>query len=448
MQSNGFFRRATQASPGGGWDGQHLLLGWKRGSGQESFGLPPGLGMGGSNAEAVTYDGDAPLLSCAPTGKGKGRGVLIPNLLHYPGPVIAMDIKGELFQVTGRRRREMGQHVVVFDPFHLVTKQSDSLNFLDLLTLPRSDFESDSEALSSLLGVGNEYKTDPYWNTMANGLIAGLIAHIATYPPQERHLGQLRAWLHHQDLEMAIATMLDKDQVRSRMARDLFIAYLSAPPEQTRPCIKAMACSYVSALGSEQVLQTMRSSSFRLQDVYDGKPLTIYIVIPPEKLESHKALLRLYVGTLLTAVVRRTTMPRQRTLFLIDEAAQLGTLPILRQAITLLRGSGLVAWTCFQDLGQLRQCYPNDWQTIVNNSGVLQVFGITNHHMAKEWGELLGVSPQELGQLAREDVAVLRQGDGSVVCRRPDYLKDGVFAGQFDANPRFALQGQVGRGPR
>ena len=50
-------------------------------------------------------------------------------------------------------------------------------------------------------------------------------------------------------------------------------------------------------------------------------------------------------------------------------------------------------------------------------------------------------------ELAREDAAVLRQGQGSLVCRRPDYLKDEVFAGLFDANQRFALQGQV-RGQR
>jgi type IV secretory pathway TraG/TraD family ATPase VirD4 len=72
---------------------------------------------------------------------------------------------------------------------------------------------------------------------------------------------------------------------------------------------------------------------------------------------------------------------------------------------------------------------------------MLQVFGITNHHMAKEWSELLGLSLQDLKELTREDAVVLRQGQGSVMCRRPDYLKDGVFAGMFDANQRFALQG-------
>ena len=72
---------------------------------------------------------------------------------------------------------------------------------------------------------------------------------------------------------------------------------------------------------------------------------------------------------------------------------------------------------------------------------MLQVFGITNHLVAKEWSELLGLGLQDLKELAREDAVVLRQGQGSVMCRRPDYLKDEVFAGMFDANQRFALQG-------
>lgn len=176
-------------------------------------------------------------------------------------------------------------------------------------------------------------------------------------------------------------------------------------------------------------------------DVYEGKPLSIFIVIPPEKLDSHKVLLRLWIGTLLTAVTRRTVMPQQRTLFLLDECAQLGELNVLRQAITLLRGSGLQTFTFWQDLSQLRATYPKDWESILNNSGAMQVFGITNHNMAKEWGELLGMRAQDLDRLALDEAAVSVRGKGSLVCRRPDYLRDKAFAGLFDANPRFALQG-------
>jgi len=109
-----------------------------------------------------------------------------------------------------------------------------------------------------------------------------------------------------------------------------------------------------------------------------------------------RALLRLWVGTLLTAVTSRKVIPQTRTLFVLDEAAQLGSLGALKQAITLLRGYGLQVWTFWQDLSQLKTLYANDWQTMLNNSGVLQVFGLNNHLMAKEWAEVMGVDAGEL----------------------------------------------------
>jgi len=109
-------------------------------------------------------------------------------------------------------------------------------------------------------------------------------------------------------------------------------------------------------------------------------------------------------------------IPATRTLFILDESAQLGSLGALKQAITLLRGYGLQVWTFWQDLSQLKTLYANDWQTMLNNSGVLQVFGLNNHLMAKEWAEVMGV---ESGELAG--------------------LKDRAFRGQYDDNPRFAL---------
>ena len=58
--------------------------------------------------------------------------------------------------------------------------------------------------LASLLAVGHAFEREPFWNITANGLISGLIAHIATYPAQERHLGHLRGWLYHDDMDLAM----------------------------------------------------------------------------------------------------------------------------------------------------------------------------------------------------------------------------------------------------
>jgi hypothetical protein len=81
------------------------------------------------------------LLTIAPTGSGKGRGVLIPNILTYCGPALVLDIRGELYQVTARRRRELGHQVVKLDPFRVIDDRTDGLNPLDVLTLEGADLE-------------------------------------------------------------------------------------------------------------------------------------------------------------------------------------------------------------------------------------------------------------------------------------------------------------------
>ncbi|HTU18822.1 MAG TPA: type IV secretory system conjugative DNA transfer family protein [Gemmataceae bacterium] len=424
-QFNGHAHAAATAAPIRPAACRGLLLGWDK--------EPVAAGS------PVLYEGDAPLLTCGMTGSGKGRGALIPTLLIDPRSVIAIDLKAELFHVCARRRLEMGHTVVALDPCGLATRRSDSLNPLDLMTLPRANSDADAQMLATLLAVGHHNSQEPFWDNAATSLISGLIAHIATaYPPAERSLAHLRAWLYHDDLEMTIATVLDKGIVKSRFARDQLVAYLTAPGEQTRPCIRAMACSHINALCAEQAAATLSASTFRLRDLYDGKPLSIFIIIPPDQLESLRPLWRLWIGTLLTAVMRRTEIPKQRTLFLLDECAQLGEMPALRQAVTLLRGYGLQVWSFWQELSQLRQCYPGDWQTMIHNAAVTQLFSVPNHLMAREWSELLGMEAARLAQLPREDAVVAIHGRGTHIVRRLDYLADPVFAGLYDANPRFA----------
>ena len=419
-----------------------LLLGWDAEDAVHSpFGFAPqAKRVRRSASRPFLYNGDSHLMTVAPTGAGKGRGVIIPNLLHYKGPTITVDPKGENYKVTARRRQELGQRVVVLDPFHIVTDKSDQLNPMDIFDLDKSILDCDAEMLASLLSVGHHFRDDPFWSDSASALMAGLIAHIATaVPKEERTLNKLRSYIYHDDMDYAIAVMLDKDEVTNKMARDEMVAYLAHPSERTRPSVRSTASTYVKVLGSTEVSETLGTSSFDLQDVVDGKPISIYIVIPPEKLDSHRALLRLWVSTLLTAIISRRQIPRQRTLFLLDECAQLGSLPALKQAITLLRGYGLQIWSFWQDLSQLRSLYPDDWQTVINNSAVLQTFGVANHLMAREWSDVLNRDPEELQELDPQDGFVFMQGHGCQRCRRPDYLNDPVFASQFELNERFAL---------
>ena len=125
---------------------------------------------------------------------------------------------------------------------------------------------------------------------------------------------------------------------------------------------------------------------------------------------------------------------------LLDEAAQLGTMPHLRTALTLLRGFGVQVWSLWQDLSQLRLLYPQDWETILNNSAVIQAFGLNNGWVAKTCADILGGPINDLLTLKADSQILLRPGHGPITCRRADYLIDDMFRGRFDVNSRYAMR--------
>jgi type IV secretion system protein VirD4 len=84
--------------------------------------------------QPILHKGAGHLMTIASTGAGKGVGCIIPALLRHPGPVVVIDPKGENYAVTARARREMGQQVVLLDPFQITGEsETGGLNPLDLL---------------------------------------------------------------------------------------------------------------------------------------------------------------------------------------------------------------------------------------------------------------------------------------------------------------------------
>ena len=420
--------------------GVELFLGWEGTDHVPTLGFKPSTTS--VEKKALTYAGDGHLMTVAPTGAGKGVGLIIPALLTYPGSVIVTDIKGENYQVTARYRRSLGQQVVVLDPFGLVTARDkgDKLNPFDVFKVPGSDLESDAEMLAAQLAVGHEFSSDRYWEDTGRGLVAGLLADVATSSPlDKRNLCTLRELLYNDDLDYTLAVALDnRKKSMSPLARDEFVSYLAAPSDKTRPCIRTTATTFVKCLGSTAVARCLEKSTFELCDLLNNKPMTIYLVLPPEKLLSHRALLRLWVVTLMTVVMRRTRLPKQRTLFLLDEAAQLGSLDLLPQAVSLLRGYGLQVWTFWQDLSQLMKLYPNNWEALVNNAAVLQAFGVPGHAARIGWRAILGDADAQLAsELHTDEMLVAITGQPLARHTRANYMRDKPFAGRFDANQRF-----------
>jgi type IV secretion system protein VirD4 len=419
-----------------------LLLGWSAESetrARVGFGGPAGGAEADVSRRPITMADDGHIITVAPTGAGKGRSAIIPNLLRYQGPVIVVDPKGENCRVTARARRAMGHDVKIIDPFGLVTDETDQLNPLDVLGRPGVELESEAQALAMMLAGGDHGLKEPFWEIWGRSLVSGVIGYVSEREPEEnRHFGRVRELLKNDDVVFSLAKLLDEHPDLGGIARTEIAAFLQLT-DVTRSGVLATAQSFTEVVNSAPARRTLSATTIDLDAVAKGDPVTIYLVIPPDKLASHGALLRLWIGALLKTVMSRTERPAHDTLFVIDECAQLGQLEHLRVAMTLLRGYGLKVWAFFQDLSQMRRLYPNDWQTIVNNAAVFQTFGLTNHVMASEAADLVGdVDAFALRALGRDRQVLAPARARAKVCRLPDYLSDPEFEGRFDANPMFA----------
>ncbi|WP_405093548.1 type IV secretory system conjugative DNA transfer family protein [Micromonospora sp. NBC_01392] len=404
----------------------------------------------------VASDDDSHLMTIAPTGAGKGRDVIIPNLLSYEGSVVVLDPKGENYDVTHAHRRDaLGHEIVLLDPFGASNgSRADrgALNPFDVFAELGRDNEDAEEPedfgrlLSDLLMGGEKSTVEPFWDEMAQLLIAGLTTHLITAEAEAEPTGassltlqKLRSRLFQSDLVMYLAEALDNDRDGRMPAgtRQEFQMLLGVDQQKTFPSIVVTAAQQLAPFSSRRTVEATDRTSFPLAHLVDpDRRISIYVVVPPHKLRTHQRLLRAWIGCLLYYVMNSRTINQSRLLFLIDEAAQLGRFSLLQDAITLLRGYGLRTWTFWQDLAQLTSIYRGVGETMINNSGVLQVFSPANFGAAAELSRRLGVNVGELLQLSPGEQVVAFKSEQPTRIQRFNHLTDPVLREWAAPNPR------------
>lgn len=415
----------------------NLPLGWLCESESTGMGFTQAQHPKHKRPQLVNSTGEGHLMTVARTGTGKTRSCAVPALLEYTGPMIVVDVKGELYNITARRRREMGHKVICIDPWKVCGPVTGGFNPLDIMHLPGLD--PDDAAISMAADIVGQVgsHSDRFWDDTSRSLLAGMLAHLASLKDREQcRISRLREMFNEGDFSHYLANLLDSGEVTSTLAKHEFAAFLQHASGTTRPSVQSSAQQHVQLFSSDSVRAASDLSSFPLQDIIDGEALTIYFVVPGHKLVSHSNLMRLWLGGLTAALASRRHAPAQRTLFLIDEAGTIGRLESLPMVMSLLRGLGVRVWTFWQDLSQLRKHYRDDWELLLNNCAAIQLFGANNQRVANDYAQILGDRDGEsLMQMDKDQAAVLCEGEKrSRLLRKMDYLEDPMFRNFYDAN--------------
>lgn len=128
-------------------------------SARRAMGFAPGGHQ--KDGELVTHSGDGHLITFAPTGTGKTSGPVITNGLIWPGQLIVLDMKGEVFAATANARRAMGHEICVLDLRD--DGEKGSLNPLDLARRSGTDAAAIGRSFAAEFFERGVDERDRFW---------------------------------------------------------------------------------------------------------------------------------------------------------------------------------------------------------------------------------------------------------------------------------------------
>jgi len=327
------------------------------------------------------------LFCVAPTGAGKTTGLVLPNVMSIgeKASLLIIDPKGEVRNTSCTVRRQHGK-IHVWAAFEHLSASCNPLDFIRVGTLDERD---DVDLLISLLLPYGKTE-EPFWVDEARQLVMGLILFVLYEKPRSlRCMAEVRHLLtlaRRDFMDVMHCMALSHHAVIRRVAQ----AILQKDDRQFSGVL-ATAQSKTRIWDSPRLTNVTNRSDFSFADLKESV-VTIYLVIPPERLDSYYPALRVMVGLAIAEASRTPAKGSHRVTFMLDEFANLGRLPPAESAISIARSAGVQLCLFVQDLAQLKRVYGDSWRSFAANCQTKVFFGINDIDEAKRLSETLGKS--------------------------------------------------------
>jgi type IV secretion system protein VirD4 len=347
----------------------------------------------GNAGSRIGYPGDGHMLTIGPTRSGKSRRLLIPNLLHETArSALVVDMKGELAALTATHRASKGGRVVALDPFGILAKRGvkvPTVGFNPMLGLdPQSDdFVDDAMVIAEALVQVSPTAKDPHWAESAQDVVAALIMWVKTVRGDKAELNAVRQMVGQPPKALkVIALAAERANANPAIGRKL-AKFLEGGKESTEMAsVLSTAQTQTRFLDSPGIVRNLAQGGVSFEELKTSN-LTVFLVLPPQRLVSHAKWLRLIISSAMQAMQKDLdTGDRPPVLFLLDEFPQLGRLPAVETAVSLNAGFGVKVWAAVQHLGQLKEHYGDNWETFLS-AGCVTAFAprdvFTRDHLTK-----------------------------------------------------------------
>lgn len=339
-------------------------------------------------------------LIVARTRTGKGTRVIVPTLLRYAGSAIVIDPKGENAAITARVRLGMlNKEVHVINPWgELAANFKErglapaTFNPLDVLVRDDPNAVAVAQALAGAVCPASPGDKDRYWQGSAANVLTAVLLWITDQPGETKTLARAReiVSLSRKDFTDRFLVPMAASSAFGGAIREMVSPYIDLAQE-TYSGIMSNLSEATKFLSDPQVKAATATSSFDMADLIRD-PVTVYLVIPPDRIDTQRTWLRLMTTAAMHTFKRYPLegRPAHRCMILMDEFPALGRIEDMPRDIATMSGYGIDFTLIVQGLDQLKDLYGSAAGTLLSNCAYKWFCNVSDLESAKYLSDTLG----------------------------------------------------------
>jgi type IV secretion system protein VirD4 len=362
-----------------------------------------GVFLGQLDGRYLRHDGPEHVMAFAPTRSGKGVGLVVPTLLGWTGSAVIHDIKGENWTLTAGWRSRFS-HCLLFNP-----TDARSARYNPLLEVRRGANEiRDVQNIADILvDPEGALERRNHWEKTSHSLLVGAILHVL-YAEEEKTLARVASFLSdpQRTFVATLRRMMATNHLGTVEAPLVHPVVASAAREvlnksdNERSGVLSTAMSFLGLYRDPTVAAVTAACDWRIADLVDaGRPVSLYLVVPPSDISRTKPLIRLVlnqIGRRLTERLEEQGAGKRRhqLLMMLDEFPALGRLDFFETALAFMAGYGVRAFLIAQSLNQIEKAY-GEHNSILDNCHVRVAFATNDERTAKRISDALGTATEQ-----------------------------------------------------
>lgn len=372
-----------------------------------------------------------------PPGSGKTSGIAIINAMSFQGSVLAVDVKGDLYNYVSQHT---DRKIVRFCP-DSPTALQDSVRFdpfAELKNMDETDRKLYLESVATVLIADEGGSDGNYFTTRARKMYQG-ISHLILHENHDASFPDVIHAILQGNVFDWVTRAIESD---CEPAKELLASFYGNSEKNVSSAYDALTTALVHF--SNPILDELLSNNdncISIKTLEQGTDL--YLQISQEHLDAYAPLFTLLIQSMSTAFTKRpdssTGIKNRPILMLLDEFPQLTfSYKLINSNLSTLRSKSVICMVIQQNLSQLEYRYqPTGARSILGNCNYQIILGSNDINSSKVFSDTFG--KKKVLKISNSETNSQNNTTGRSIQEATEKVFEPEYFGDLSANNKMII---------